>query len=140
MTLFRNYSFIEGQVEAKLTGKAFYSEPVVMMRREWLYVNDAERPSDLIATASWAEVRWGVGWGVGVAKDTVDLHSEHLWGNAPEEGPLCFSGRLSRQYLVIVTARLTTWVTLLAEAVFLWGNRPLSTDSATETRWDMLWI
>lgn len=32
-----------------------------------------------------------------------------------------------------MTAKLTTWITLLAEAVFLRGNRPLGTDSHTET-------
>lgn len=58
-------------------------------------------------------------------------------GKAPEEPPLCFSGKLNCQQSVIVTAKLTTQITLLAEAVFLWGNRPLSTDSYTETYWDL---
>lgn len=109
-----------------------------MIRREFVYVNDGEKgrsisavpPAELHLGGAYLPLLW-------LPRTPPASTANIRQGKAPEEPPLCFSGKLNCQRSVIVTAKLTTQITLLAEAVFLWGNRPLSTDSYTETCWDL---
>lgn len=109
-----------------------------MIRRIWVYGNDGEKgrsisavpPAELDLGGAYLPLLW-------LPRTPPASTANIRQGKAPEEPPLCFSGKLNCQQSVIVTAKLTTQITLLAEAVFLWGNRPLSTDSYTETYWDL---
>lgn len=82
---------------AVLTGKTFCVALVVVMRREWLYVNDGEKGHSISAVPP-AELRTARRGGAPVvAKDTADLHGEHSQQKAPEEATLCSCVILSCQ-------------------------------------------